>query len=336
MLALALAGLALLLRRWTAAGFDGGAFITSLKRADWRWLLAGWALALLSYYGRVLRWMVMLRPIAPQSRQLDVFNATAIGFSAVVLFGRAGELVRPYLIAKSAQVPIMSQMAAWFLERIYDTLIVLAIFGYTLAVVVPVSGHLGPNLQWLISRGGWFTGVACSMCLALLVALQRYSDRMQERLVDALRFLRQHHHEKAERLVRAGMDGLRSTRSGRSIVALVLYSALEWWIIFLCFAAIFKAFPETSGLSAGSILVYIGFVAFGSIVQIPGIGGGVQIVSIIVLTELFHVEIEPATSIALATWLITLVGIVPLGIVLAFRQGLNLRKIKELGSETAL
>ncbi|MBX7132892.1 MAG: hypothetical protein K1X67_09475, partial [Fimbriimonadaceae bacterium] len=91
-----------------------------------------------------------------------------------------------------------------------------------------------------------------------------------------------------------------------------------------------------AGLSASSVLVYIGFVAFGSIVQIPGIGGGIQIVSIIVLTELFHIGIEPATSIALATWVVTLVGIVPVGIVLAFRQGLSLRKIKELGSETAL
>ena len=336
MLALALGGLLLLVRRWSAGGFDGAAFLASLKRADWRWLLAGWALVLVSYYGRALRWMVMLRPIAPNARQRDVFNATAIGFSAVVLFGRAGELVRPYLIAKAAHVTIMSQMAAWFLERIYDTLIVLAIFGYTLAVVVPVAGNLGPNLQWLITRGGWFTGVACSLCLALLVGLQRYSDRLEQRLVDALGFLHQHHHEKAERLVRAGMDGLRSARSVRSIIELMIYSALEWWIIYLCFVAIFRAFPETTGLSASSILVYIGFVAFGSIVQIPGIGGGIQIVSIIVLTELFQIGIEPATSIALATWAVTLVGIVPVGIVLAFRQGLSLRKIKELGSETAL
>ena len=49
-----------------------------------------------------------------------VFSATAIGFTAVVLFGRAGEPVRPYLIAKKEGVTFSSQVAAWVVERILD------------------------------------------------------------------------------------------------------------------------------------------------------------------------------------------------------------------------
>ena len=38
----------------------------------------------------------------------------------MVILGRAGELVRPYLISLKEQVPFSSQMAAWLLERILD------------------------------------------------------------------------------------------------------------------------------------------------------------------------------------------------------------------------
>ncbi len=65
------------------------------------------------------------------------------------------------------------------------------------------------------------------------------------------------------------------------------------------------------------VLILIGFVAFGSLVQIPGMGGGVQVVSIVVLTEIFRIPLEVAGGIALVIWVITFVVIVPLGLLLA-------------------
>ena len=42
-------------------------------------------------------------------------------------------------------------------------------------------------------------------------------------------------------------------------------------------------------------------LAFGSLVQLPGIGGGPQVVAAVVLHELFAVPLEAATSIAKGT-----------------------------------
>jgi hypothetical protein len=79
-----------------------------------------------------------------------------------------------------------------------------------------------------------------------------------------------------------------------------------------------------------------GFVSFGSIVQIPGIGGGVQVVTILVLTELFRVPFEIATSLALLLWIIMFVVIVPLGILLAVREGLDWAKLRSMAREAEL
>jgi hypothetical protein len=77
----------------------------------------------------------------------------------------------------------------------------------------------------------------------------------------------------------------------------------------------------------------MGFVAFGSILQIPGVGGGVQIVSIIVLTEMYGAKVELATSVAVMIWAVTVVVIVPFGLALAFHEGLNWKRLRQLEEE---
>ncbi|HYM12789.1 MAG TPA: lysylphosphatidylglycerol synthase transmembrane domain-containing protein, partial [Bryobacterales bacterium] len=117
------------------SGFHWSVFLASLTRLQMRWLVAAVALALATYPGRALRWAVLLKPLRPKPDMRKLVSATIIGFTAVTLLGRPGEFVRPYLIAVQERVPFSSQLAAWVLERIYDLLIVLAIFGFALSRV---------------------------------------------------------------------------------------------------------------------------------------------------------------------------------------------------------
>jgi uncharacterized membrane protein YbhN (UPF0104 family) len=117
---------------------------------------------------------------------------------------------------------------------------------------------------------------------------------------------------------------------------LCFYTLLEWTIIVGCLFAFFHAFPITARLSLTDVMIFVGFVAFGSIVQIPGIGGGVQVVAIVVLTEIFGMSIESATGIALLNWLLTFVIVVPFGLALAFHEGLNWRRLRHLREDVAV
>lgn len=320
---------------WRArqTGFDLAEFAHSFRQVHWGWIAAAWTVGLLSYAGRTVRWMVMLRPLAPRARYRDVLSGTIIGFSAVYLFGRAGELVRPWLIARSAGVSFTSQIAALVLERIYDTLLILAFFGYALASSMRIHPSAGPEIRWLIARGGWIIGISGSLCLAALVLLQHWAPKFEHRIIAALGFLREHHQDRAARLVRSALDGLRAARSGSAIARLLAWSAMEWFIIYASFHLMFQAFPETTGLAPTQVLAYIGFVAIGSVVQVPGLGGGFQVVSILVTTELFRVPLETATSLALLNWIIAVAGAVPIGAAFAVREGLRWQQLSTLETE---
>lgn len=316
--------------RWRAMRFEWGTFTSSFLQMDWRWMLAAAAITILSYYGRALRWGVMLRPLGPEPSHWRLFKATAIGFTAVMLLGRPGEFVRPYLISIRERVPFSSQLAAWFLERICDLLAVLVIFGFALTQFDPARTHLGLKLQWVLEVGGYALGVMGVVSLVILVMLSRFSDTMRRRLMQGLGFLPPHYHHRVERIVTAFLDGTSATKTHSSVFWLMFYTGLEWALIVLSFLCLFRAFPATAGFALRDILVFMGFVAFGSILQIPGVGGGVQIVSIIVLTEMYGAKVELATSIAIMIWAITFVVIVPFGLALAFHEGLNWKRLRQL------
>jgi len=113
----------------------------------------------------------------------------------------------------------------------------------------------------------------------------------------------------------------------------VFYTVIEWVLIALCYLCLMRAFGAALQFSIADILVFMGFVSFGAVVQLPGIGGGVQVVSILVLTKIFGLSVELATSVALLVWLITFFVIVPFGVALALHDGLSWRKLKELERE---
>jgi hypothetical protein len=60
-----------------------------------------------------------------------------------------------------------------------------------------------------------------------------------------------------------------------------------------------------------------------------------QIATVVVLTEFFGVGFEAASGIALVLWGIMFVSIVPLGLVLAFQEGIKFRNLRHLDGAPA-
>ena len=323
----------LLSARSPLRGFDWNLAGAALARLNWPWLLLSLGAAAGTYYGRALRWAVFLKPLKARPSIRNLLSATVVGFAAVTLFGRPGELVRPYLIAVKERVPVSSQFAAWFLERIFDLLMALLIFGFALTRAHATGAHVGPRLAGVLAVGGRFAAFAAVALLVVLVSLRHFAEPMRRRLVAGLRFLPEARSLKLEKLVNAFVQGVESTRSDGALLLVLIYSVVEWALIAACYGCLARSFFGAS-LSFVDVLVLLGFVSFGTIIQIPGIGGGMQVVLIVVLTELFSVKLEVATAFAMLVWIITFVAIVPVGLGLALKEGLDWHSLRRISRET--
>jgi hypothetical protein len=322
--------LAIVLFRLRGGSFQWQLFFATLRHVDWRWFALSILLMLLTYVGRALRWEVMLRPLGSKVSLWRLTSDTAIGFMAAVLLGRVGELVRPYLISLSARVSFSSQMAAWFLERILDLLAVLLILAFALASVPSRRLALGPGLRWMLGVGGYLVALLGSICLLLLLVFAYFPKLAEQRILGALAVLSPKYYEHSKSLLRHVSEGLKSTRTPSLFGLLLLYTVLEWGLITGGYYALLHGFSATASFKITDVVIMLGFVALGGLFQIPGIGGGVQVVSIVVLTEIYGLSLEAASGIAMLLWVLTLVIIVPVGLLCAFHQGLNFSKIKHL------
>jgi glycosyltransferase 2 family protein len=319
---------------WFSKGFEWALFASTFRALDPAWLAASAVLAWLTYLGRALRWRVLIRPQKANPSLWGLFVGTAIGFTAVVLFGRPGELVRPYVIGLKERLSFSSQVAAWLVERMYDLMMALLIFGVALSQVKTTGVKVGEGLQWVLAMGGYAASAVAVVCLGVFLALRQFGGASERRIRDASMILPERYRGLLARIVGAFSQGIQSTKDSGAVIAALFYSVLEWALIVACYACIFRASPATEAFGLMDVLIFVGFVSFGNVVQIPGIGGGMQIVTVVVLTELFGMPVEVSGGLAIVLWAITFVVIVPFGLILAFHDGLNWGKLRQIRDRT--
>jgi glycosyltransferase 2 family protein len=322
-------------RTW-GASFRWDLFLGTLDHVDWHWLAASIVLILLSNVGRALRWQVMLRPFGRPIGVWRLTSDTAIGLTAGILLGRVGEVVRPYLISVQTGLPFSSQVAAWLLERMLDLLAVLLLCGYALIRIPEYSWRLGPKVQDALVAGGYSLAVAGVLCLILLLAFRDPARRAQNRVLSALTFLPEERQRRVADMLEAFSLGVGCTREARSLSLLLGYTLLEWLVIVGSSFALFRGFQATRGFGPVDVLVMLAFMTLGSLVQVPGLGGGVQVASIVALTRIYGVPLEAATGIAILLWMVGSLAIVPFGLACAFHEGLNWSKLKLLSAKQIL
>jgi len=98
-------------RHWRS--FDWGTFWAQTHRIKKVHVLHGVALVYAAYVLRALRWKLFLKPVRPKIKVIELVPPMVIGFTGLALLGRAGEFIRPYLVARRAQLPFSSQLAVW-------------------------------------------------------------------------------------------------------------------------------------------------------------------------------------------------------------------------------
>jgi hypothetical protein len=128
-------------------------------------------------------------------------------------------------------------------------------------------------------------------------------------------------------------QGLHSMRDGGSVVMCLFLSLVQWLFIAAGYYAVLAASPAGPHLTFLQTLIFMGVVMVGTIVQVPGIGGGMQITTVLALTELFGVSVEVASGMALLLWVLTFLAVIPPALALLAWNGLTWGKLRQLESE---
>lgn len=300
-------------------------------------LLLASALIAATYYLRSIRWQVLLRPLRAISLN-HVVVSTLIGFSAVALVGRPGEFIRPVLIARKEGVAISSQLGAWTLERILDSMAIVALLGASLWLWPPAiaAGSTASTLLESFRRAGEVLlalTVGVAVVLALLHHWPRPADLLFQKITQPLpekfraRLLGMYGHF---------TDALAVIGDVRNLLLTLGCTALIWVLVLGSYWSVAQALGSPlDQLNWGGLTLVLVASGLGSLVHLPAVGGGIQIASILTLTHLFNVPLPTATSMALFLWIITYLLVLIPGLPLAAREGFTWRTWRTLPTPVA-
>src|SRR5438094_10369694 len=91
-----------------------------ILRAKPQWLALSLATMFANLAIRAWRWQYLLEPLGPTSFA-NAFRATTVGVAAnTILPARAGELIRPYFLARHEHVSATGAFATIIVERLLD------------------------------------------------------------------------------------------------------------------------------------------------------------------------------------------------------------------------
>jgi uncharacterized protein (TIRG00374 family) len=315
-------------RHWQS--FDWGTFWAQTHRIKKVHVLHAIALIYIAYVMRAVRWKIFLQPVRPKAKMMDLLSPTLIGFTGLALLGRAGEFIRPYLIARRTDLPFSSQLAAWAVERIFDVgaftvLMVLAIF---LPSALPAIPH--PEYYVRFREGGFFLiGIVFLLTVGAIV-IRRAGDSVALWVENKFAHLPAHFGRKLAQKVREFGTGLDTIQGPVSLLWLTLVSVGMWYVIALAYQEVTHSYGVPSlEIPVSQLLILMGSSMVGSMLQLPAVGGGSQMATIAALSSVFDVPPELAASCGILLWLVTFAAVVPLGLALAHYERLSLRKLSE-------
>jgi len=241
-----------------------GEIYNSLKRANYLLILPNMAVVIMSMAMRAVRWKYLLGPVG-SFRIGQLFPSVMIGFMANnVLPARLGEVVRAYSLGVKSGRSRSSIFATIVLERLLDSLSLLAMF-WLVILFIPFPP--------IVKKFGLITLGVNLLLILMLFLLKRKTSFLIELLLKIFFFLPAGLSERMEYIISKFAQGLDIFKRRRTLILVISWSLVLWLVTALSNYFVFMAFGIYPNVAASFILLL--FVAAG--VMLPSAPGFVGV-----------------------------------------------------------
>lgn len=296
------------------------------------WLALALGTTFLTLGIRALRWQYLLQPLGVVGLA-SAFRATAVGFAANTLLpARAGEVIRPYYLARHEPLSATGAFATIVLERLLDTITVLLLLASFVlffgAAVETANSVLFRGLKW----AGLLAGLAAAGALGVLVVLAGDPERAGGALTRIEARLPLAPGGVLARAAETFASGLGAVRRPGRLAVAVLWSLPLWLTIAVGIWAVARAFGLEMPFSGA--LLMIALLVVGVAVPTPGAIGGFHEAFRLGATTFYGAPNDVAVGAALVLHAFSIGPSLLLGLIFAARDGLNLARVRRLAGTT--
>jgi uncharacterized protein (TIRG00374 family) len=320
---------------WFGRRLDWQQVKLAMKDSNWRLIALAGVIIGLAYLWRALRWQALLAPLTKASLR-EIWIATTVGFAAILLVGRTGEVVRPVVLPmRDRRVRPAASFVTIMVERLYDSMTVVLIFAVNLFWFRP-AGASAADLAYVREVGWLFVGLLC-VAVAGLALFRWRSHRviswMDQRFAAWPRLP-----ARFKRAVLSILDQLARAlgvlANARELAVTVGWSLLLWFSVAGANLLVFRAFGLQFGLTHA--LFVLGCSMVGSAVPTPGGAAGAFHAATAAALVLLGVVQEKAAAVSIVLHLVDFVPAALFGMFYFLRGDVNLARLRALASTEAV
>jgi glycosyltransferase 2 family protein len=313
---------------WFGKGLDRELVWGKVKAANWILICLAITLVSSTYLIRAYRWRTFLSPLTPVSLR-ETFAATTIGFSAVFLVGRAGEILRPtYLTLSDQRVKPASSFITIMIERIYDMTAVILLFSLNLLWFNPSAD---PTMLTQIRRTGAIMLTGALLGIISLIFYKKHFLKIttwlnkkvvnKNNLVGRIGRLVEH-------LLIQLAEALSVLVDKRELLITIGWSALLWGAIALANWLVLRAFGLNFGI--GETIFVLGGALVGSLLPTPGGGAGGFHAATAEVLKLLGVHKDQAGAAVIILHLVVFAPALIFGIYYFFQSKVDFANLRDL------
>ncbi len=330
----ALLALTAILLWWFARGVDWSQVGREMEGVRWSLIALGSAVVCATYVVRALRWRVLLAPVAESSVR-NLLAATSVGFGAIFLVGRSGEVLRPtFLSLADKRVRPAASFVTVGVERVYDMAAVVLIFAIDMIWFRAPGGDAAQYARvrqaGFVLLGAFAVGIAClvwfrSRAPRLIGWLERKLERAPKWIA------------RAGRVLAGVLDQLRLALgvmvSARELAVTVGWTALLWTLIALANWCVLRAFGLPFG--AAETVFVLGWALVGSLVPTPGGAAGAFHVATARGLSFLGVGEAKATAVSIILHLVLFGLALLMGLYFFLRSDVKLSRLRGAAEEAS-
>jgi uncharacterized protein (TIRG00374 family) len=303
-----------------------------IVRARPEWLALSLVTMLANLLVRSWRWQYLLQPLGAPTFA-NVFRATAVGFAASsVLPARAGEVIRPYFLARRERMSATGAFATIVIERLLDTLTVLFLLATYVFGFGRDLGATNPVAFTAVKWAGAIAGAGSLFALAVLFVLAGDPARVSQALTRLERALPSRLAGMLARVAEKFIAGLGAVRRPGRLIGALLLSLPLWLFIALGVWSVTRAFRLAVPFTGSFLLVSM--LVIGVAVPTPGAVGGFHEAFRVGTTVFYGAPDAAAVGAAIVLHAFSIAPSLLLGLLFAAQEGLNLSRMRQLADRT--
>jgi glycosyltransferase 2 family protein len=295
----------------------------AMRQAHLVWIAWALGVTLQTYLLRAWRWQALLTPIG-HARYRTAFRTTVIGFAATFLLpGRIGEVLRPYLLARTEGFNAAAAFATVVIERVLDLACVLVLFAFFL---LTTTIEVGRDLK----IAGGLAGASALGALVLMAVLAGHPERLGRWTSRMTRMFPARVADIITEMVRTFAQGLAVMRRPGPLLVAFGFSLLLWLSIALGAWLVSRAF-DIPFAYPGAFLVIM-FLVVGVAVPTPAGVGSFHWMYRLAVTSFFGATADQASAAAIILHAVSFVPISLLGLLFIWQDGLTLSGLRQMTS----